>query len=469
MPTLIRHGTIVTAGERYRGDVYIDGETVCAVGDLGGVDADLVIDATDKLVLPGCIDPHVHLETPSSGTVNCDDFTTGTVAAAHGGNTTILHFCLQLPGEDLIECLESWHERLRERPPIVDIGFHMIVTDLSSDGNLERLARLPDEGVPSFKLFMANRGTLMVDDATLFEAMQVAAATRALTMVHAENGGVIDVLVRQAVARGDTGAPWHALTRPCLAESEATHRAIELAHLAGSDLYVVHVSCAEAAHEIALAQGRGRRVWAETCTQYLFVDPSGLEEEGIGALKYVFSPPPRPREHHEQLWSALAQDVLCVVSSDHSPFRVHDQKTIGGGDFSRTPNGAPGIEHRLAMIHHFGVSSGRISYERMVDLLSTRPARLFGLYPRKGTIAPGSDADIVVFDPKRELTISAATDHSTVDYSLYEGTTVFGAPEVVLLRGRVIVENDRLVAQPGYGEFVARARVGDDLPCRLPG
>jgi dihydropyrimidinase len=325
------------------------------------------------------------------------------------------------------------------------------------------VARAPDQGVTSYKLFMAYKGAIMVDDETLFETMQVASRTGALVMVHAENGDAIDVLVRQALAAGRTEPRWHAATRPPLTEAEATNRAIHLAHLAGCPLYVVHVSCQEALEPLAAARARGWHAWGETCTQYLFIDETRLEEPDFQGAKYVYTPPPRPADNHEHLWSALTNGVLSVVSTDHCPFRWADQKTLGRDDFSKIPNGGPGVENRLHMLHHFGVRSGRLTMNRLVDLCATQPARLFGMFPRKGTIAVGSDADIVIWNSEKPLTLSAATHHSNVDYNLYEGTEVIGSPEVVLVRGQAIVEDDELVAAPGSGRFLRRARFGEQL------
>jgi dihydropyrimidinase len=345
----------------------------------------------------------------------------------------------------------------------------MAVTDLHEGGTLEELATLPDQGITSYKLFMAYKGAIMVDDETLFRVMQVAADTGALVMVHAEHGDSIDVLVKQALARGETEPRYHALTRPPETEGEATNRAIQLAHVAGCRLYVVHVSCSEAIEPIALARDKGWDVWGETCTQYFFIDYTYLERPNFEGAKYVYTPPPRPKENQERLWAAVATDVLSVVSTDHCAFLWDGQKTLGKDDFSKIPNGAPGLENRLHMIHEFGVRARRISLNRMVELLATNPAKLFGLYPRKGTIAVGSDADLVVFDPNRRHTISATTHHSKADYNLFEDTDVTGSPELVVLRGHVLVENDELVAQPGIGRYVARARFGEELrPARAP-
>jgi dihydropyrimidinase len=310
---------------------------------------------------------------------------------------------------------------------------------------------------------MAYKGALMVDDETLFRTMQVAAETGALVMVHAENGDAIDVLVKEALAAGHTEPHYHALTRPPETEGEATNRAIQLSRVAGSPLYVVHVSCAEAVEPIAIAREKGWNIHGETCTQYFFVDYTFLERPDFEGAKFVYTPPPRDKANQDVLWNAVRTDILSVVSTDHCAFLWDGQKTMGRDDFSKIPNGGPGLENRLQMIHEFGVRAGRISLNRMVELLCTNPAKLFGLYPRKGTIAVGSDADIVVFDPEKKVTISAATHHSKSDYNLFEGTQVTGSPEVVLLRGQVLVENDELVASPGIGQFVARAKFGEEL------
>jgi dihydropyrimidinase len=459
---LIKGGRIITAADDYVGDVYVEDERVTLVGESLDVEADRVIDADGKYVLPGCVDPHTHLDMPFGGTVTIDDFTSGETAAAFGGTTCHVDFVIQPPGSTFGEALDMWHAR-REGRQIIDCGFHMAVTDLRDGGSLEELARLPEQGVTSYKLFMAYKGALMVDDETLFRTMEVAAETGALVMVHAENGDAIDVLVKQALAAGNTAPHFHALTRPPELEGEATNRAIQLARVAGAPLYVVHVSCREAVEPIAKAREQGWDVWGETCTQYLFVDYTFLERPNFEGAKYVYTPPPRAQENQEVLWHAVRSDILSVISTDHCAFLWDGQKSLGKDDFSKIPNGGPGLENRLHMIHEFGVRTGRFSLNRMVELLSTNPAKLFGLYPRKGTIAPGSDADIVVFDPERRHLVSAATHHSRVDYNLYEGTEVTGSPEIVLLRGNVLVENGALIAEPGVGQFVERAAFGQEL------
>jgi dihydropyrimidinase len=462
MSVLIKGGRVLTAADDYVGDVYVEGERISLIGESLDVQADKVIDAAGKYVLPGGIDPHTHLDMPFGGTVTIDDVESGQTAAAFGGTTCHVDFVIQPQGSTFGAALDDWKSKANGKQ-VIDMGYHMAVTDLKEGGTLEELASLPDEGITSYKLFMAYKGALMVDDETLFRTMQVAAETGALVMVHAENGDAIDVLVKEALAAGHTEPKYHALTRPPETEGEATNRAIQLSRVAGSPLYVVHVSCAEAVEPIAIAREKGWDIHGETCTQYFFVDYSFLERPDFEGAKYVYTPPPRDKANHDVLWNAVRTDILSVVSTDHCAFLWDGQKTMGKDDFSKIPNGAPGLENRLQMIHEFGVRAGRISLNRMVELLSTNPAKLFGLYPHKGTIAVGSDADIVVFDPERTVTISASTHHSKSDYNLFEGTEVTGSPEIVLLRGNVLVENDELVASPGVGQFVPRAKFGEEL------
>jgi dihydropyrimidinase len=464
MSVLIKGGRVVTGSDDYYADIFVSREQVSLIGEPDSLDieADRVIDASGKYVLPGGVDPHTHLAMPWRGETTIDDFETGHAAAAFGGTTTHVDFCIQGKAQTFAEALEAWHEK-RDGKAIIDNGFHIAVTDLREGGTLQELATLPEQGVTSYKLFMAYKDSLMVDDETLFRTMQVAAETGALVMVHAENGDAIEVLMAEAVAAGNTAPIYHALTRPPETEGEATNRAIQLARVAGSPLYVVHVSCRESVEPIALAREKGWDVWAETCTQYFFVDQSFLEGPDFEGAKYVYTPPPRPKENQEVLWNAVRSNVLQAISTDHCAYLFRGQKDHGRDDFRLIPNGGPGLENRLQMIHEFGVRAGRITLNRMVELLSTNPAKLFGLYPRKGTIAVGSDADIVVFDPDRKLTISASAHHSACDYNLFEGTEVTGTPEVVLRRGEVIVEGGELLAAPGSGRFVARARFGEEL------
>jgi dihydropyrimidinase len=462
MSILIKGGRVITAADDYVADVYVEDERISLIGESLDQPADKVIDASGKYVLPGGVDPHTHLDMPFGGTVTIDDVESGQTSAAFGGTTTHVDFIIQPPGSSFADALEEWRGKANGKQ-MIDMGYHMAVTDLKDGGTLEELASLPDQGITSYKLFMAYKGALMVDDETLFKTMQVAADTGALVMVHAENGDAIDVLVKEALAAGNTEPKYHALTRPPETEGEATNRAIQLARVAGSPLYVVHVSCAESVEPIQLAREKGWNVWGETCTQYFFIDYTFLERPNFEGGKYVYTPPPRDKANQDVLWNAVRTDTLSAISTDHCAFLWDGQKTIGKDDFSKIPNGGPGLENRLQMIHEFGVRGGRISLNRMVELLSTNPAKLFGLYPRKGTIAVGSDADIVVFDPEKRVTISASTHHSKSDYNLFEGTEVTGVPEVVLLRGNVLVENDELVASPGVGQFIARAKFGQEL------
>jgi dihydropyrimidinase len=462
MSLLIKGGLVVTAADSTVADVFVDDERISLIGLDLDVQADRTIDASGRYVLPGCIDPHTHLDMPFGGTVTIDDFESGQTSAAFGGTTCHVDFCIQAQGQSFAQALETWHAKANGRT-LIDYGFHIAVTDLHEGGSLEELAALPEQGITSYKLFMAYKNVLQVDDETLFQAMEVASRSGALVMVHAENGDAIDVLVRQALAAGQTEPLYHAATRPPELEGEATNRAIQLSRIAGAPLYVVHVTCKQAVDPIRRAREHGWRVWGETCTQYLFVDETFLARPSFEGAKYVYSPPARAKWNQDELWNAVRTDALSAISTDHCSFLWDGQKTLGRDDFTKIPNGGPGLEDRLKMIHHFGVNEGRISLNRMVDLLATQPARLFGLYPRKGTIAVGTDADLVIFDPHRRETLSAATHHSRCDYNLYEGTEVVGAPELVLLRGNVLVENGELVAAPGTGRFVRRARFGEPL------
>jgi dihydropyrimidinase len=399
---------------------------------------------------------------PFGGTVTIDDVESGQTSAAFGGTTCHVDFIIQPQGATFADAVTEWKAKANGKQ-VIDMGYHMAVTDLHDGGSLEELASIPDQGITSYKLFMAYKNVLQVDDETLFRAMEVAAASGALVMVHAENGDAIDILVREALERGDTEPIHHALTRPPELEGEATNRAIQLARIAGSPLYVVHVTCREAVEPIRRAREQGWDVWGETCTQYFFRSIDDLARPDFEGAKYVYSPPARDVANHDVLWNAVRTDALSAISTDHCAFLWDGQKTLGKDDFTKIPNGGPGLEDRLKMIHHFGVRESRISLNRMVDLLATQPAKLFGLYPRKGTVAVGADADLVVFDPERRETISAASHHSKCDYSLYEGTEVVGAPELVLLRGSVLVDDGELVGAPGLGRFVRRARFGEPL------
>ncbi|HEX4947914.1 MAG TPA: dihydropyrimidinase [Blastocatellia bacterium] len=461
MRTLIKNGHIVTAVDSYIADVLIDGETIAMIGkDLTSVvsNIDRTIDATNKLVIPGGIDPHTHMDLPFGGTSSSDDFETGTRAAAFGGTTSIIDFAVQYKDQSLNQALDVWFQKA-EGKAATDYGFHLICTDLP-DERLPELKALIDQGVSSFKLFMAYPGVFLVDDGTIFKAMTTAGENGGLICMHAENGVVIDVLVKRALAQGHTAPKYHALTRPTRAEAEGVHRAIALAEMANSPVYIVHLSCYDALKEVQNARDLGLRAYAETCPQYLLLDYSYYEREDFEGAKYVMTPPLRGIENQEKLWKGLRSDDLQVISTDHCPFCMKEQKELGRDDFSKIPNGGPGVENRMSLIYHHGVAQGRINLNRFVELTSTAAAKIFGLFPKKGTIAVGSDADIVIFDPNREQTISAATHHMRVDYSAYEGWTVTGVTEVVLSRGNVIVENGEWKGNAGAGQFLKRGLTG---------
>jgi len=454
MKTLIKNGTVVTSAEMVVADVLIDGERIAAVGS-GLGDADSVIDATDRLVMPGGIDVHTHMELPFGGTFASDDFATGTRAAAFGGTTTIVDFAVQGFGETLSQGLDNWLEKAEPKSHI-DFGLHLIVREIS-EGILKEMDAMIERGVPSFKLFMAYPGVFMLDDASIFRAMSRTADNGGLVMLHAENGGAIDVLVQRYLAEGKTAPINHGLTRPSSMEGEATHRAIALAELAEVPVYIVHLSAREALDAVREGRDRGVHAYAETCPQYLYLTMEDMARPGFEGAKYVCSPPLRPREHQAELWKGLVLDDLQVVSTDHCPFDYKDQKILGANDFSAIPNGLPGVEDRYTLLWDGGVATGQITPMRFVELIATAPARMFGLHPKKGTLSPGADADVVVFDPAKRRVLSASTHHMRVDYSCYEGREVMGAPEVVLQRGRVLVEHGEFHGKPGDGKFLARS------------
>ena len=470
MKTLIKGGIVVTAIDTIEADVLIDGETVVAMAAPGSHswvdDADKVIDASGKLVVPGGIDPHTHMELPFGGTYASDTFETGSRAAAWGGTTTMVDFAVQVKGETMMDGFNNWMEKAQGNCAI-DYGFHMIAGDIN-DSSLKEMEQLVDLWCTSFKLFMAYPGVLYSDDGEILRAMQAAAELDALIMMHAENGIAIDVLREQAIAAGKTDPVYHSLTRPSITESEATHRAIVLSELAGVHLYVVHMSAKEAVAEIAEARDRGLPVFAETCPQYLFLSVEDhVSKPGFEGAKYVCSTPIRSRSegHQEALWNGLATNDLQVVSTDHCPFCMDDhptlgtQKKLGLGDFTAIPNGLPGVEDRYQLMYHGGVVEGRIDVNRWVEICSTAAAKMFGMYPKKGTIAVGSDADIVIFDPDVRWTKSVDKHHMFVDYSVYEGLEVQGKVETVLLRGKVIVDGDEYLGDKGDGQYLKRDTV----------
>src|ERR1039457_4832218 len=444
MNTLIRNGKVVTAHQTIAADVLIEDEVIKEVrAGIPANSAANVIDAAGMYVLPGGIDCHTHLDMPFGGTTSADDFLTGTRAAALGGTTT---------------ALDVWWKKAAGKS-CIDYGLHMIVTDLGACG-LEDMDDLVAEGVASFKLFMAYPNVLMVDDATIFKALSRTAKNGALICMHAENGSVIDVIVARALAEGKTAPIYHALTRPVRAESEAVHRAIAMAEIAGTPVYIVHLSSEDALNEVREARDRGVPAFAETCPQYLLLSIEELERPNFEGAKYVFTPPLRPKHHLPKLWEGLKHDHLQVVSTDHCPFCFADQKILGKDDFTKIPNGGPGIENRLQLMYHYGVNKGQITLNRFVEITSTTPARIFGMYPKKGEIAAGSDADLVIWDPAALYTISAATHHMRVDYSMFEGYEVKGNARTVLSRGEVIVDGGRFLGNPGRGNYLKRTARG---------
>jgi len=454
--TIIANGTVVTASDTYPADIGIsDGKINAIAVSLPREQGKKIIDAKGKYVFPGGIDVHTHLDMPFGGTTSSDDFETGTRAALFGGTTTLIDFAIQGKGQTLRTALDTWMEKASKRA-IADYAFHCIVTDLPP-ARMEEMNEVVREGITSFKLFMAYPGVLMLDDASIFKALRTASKNGAMICMHAENGSAIDVIVQQALAEGKTAPKYHALTRPTTAEAEAVGRAVALAEMAGAPLYIVHLSCNEALEKVREARDRGLPVYAETCPQYLYLSIENFDVPGFEGAKYVFTPPLREKWHQEKLWQGLKHDHLQVVSTDHCPFCYKEQKELGKGDFTKIPNGGPGIEHRMSLVYSGGVAAGRFGVNRFVELVSTTPAKLFGLYPRKGAISVGSDADLVVFDPKRKHTISAKTHHMRVDYSMFEGIQVTGMPDVVLSRGRIMVEGDRFHGKAGSGNFLKRA------------
>ncbi|WP_100374510.1 dihydropyrimidinase [Bacillus sp. FJAT-45037] len=466
MKKIIKNGTVVTASETYVADLLIENGKIAGIGsnfDIAGAE---VIDAKGRYIFPGGIDPHTHLEMPFGGTVSKDDFESGTIAAAYGGTTTVIDFCLTKKGEPLQSSIDEWHAKSKDKA-VIDYSFHLMIGEI----NDEVLAELPkvidEEGITSFKVFMAYKNVFQADDETLFRTLITAKELGGLVMVHAENGDVIDYLTKQALEKGQTDPIYHALTRPPEVEGEATGRACQLTGLAGSQLYVVHVSCQDAVDRIAEARRKGFDVWGETCPQYLVLDQTALEKPNFEGAKYVWSPPLREKKHQDVLWNALKNGDLQTLGSDQCSFDFKGQKELGRGDFTKIPNGGPIIEDRVSILYSEGVAKGRISLNQFVDITSTRIAKLFGLYPQKGTIAIGADADLVLFDPNAERVISAKTHHMAVDYNAFEGMKVTGEPVSVLSRGKFVIRDKRFVGTTGSGTYVKRAKYGEQLTKEL--
>ena len=461
MSILIKNGRVITAVDDYIADIFIEHESVTLIGKNLEVEADNVIDAAGKYLFPGGLDPHTHLDMPFGGTVSADDFETGTRAAAFGGTTTLIDFAIQTKGHSTLEALDTWHEKADSKTAI-DYGFHMIVTDLEDD-RVHEMKQLADAGVTSYKLFMAYPGVLYVDDGTIYRAMRAAGENGTVVCMHAENGIVIDEIVKIALAEGKTEPKYHALTRPTRMEAEGVHRAIAIAEVAHVPVYIVHLSSSDALEQVMLARNRGVHAFAETCPQYLFLDHSYYEQEGFEGAKYVMTPALREKWNQDELWKGLRFGDLQSISTDHCPFCFKDQKILGIDDFSKIPNGGPGVENRMSLVFNGGVNSGRISLNKFVELTSTAAAKTFGLFPKKGTIAVDSDADIVIFDPQRKETISvnnACTHHMNVDYNAYEGFEVTGFTETVLSRGKVIIKDCEYVGKKGDGKFLKRGLYG---------
>lgn len=461
MKKIIKNGTIVTAVDTYLADICIDNGVISQIGaNLSSAEAE-IIDAKGCYVFPGGIDPHTHLDMPFGGTVTKDNFESGTKAAAFGGTTTIIDFCLTSKGKSLSSSIETWHKKSKETA-VIDYGFHLQIVEMNTDVLRELSQVIDTEGITSFKVFMAYKHQFQADDETLFRTLVAAKDLGALVMVHAENGDVIDYLVKKTLEDGNTDPIFHALTRPPEVEAEATGRAATLTGLADSQLYVVHVSCAEAAEKIAEARGKGIDIWGETCPQYLVLDQSYLEKPNFEGAKYVWSPPLREKWNQEALWNALKTGQLQTIGSDQCSFDFVGQKDLGKGDFSKIPNGGPLIEDRISILFSEGVKKGRISLNQFVDITSTRAAKLFGLYPKKGAIAIGADADLVIFDPAIERIISAETHHMAVDYNPFEGMKVTGEPVSVLSRGEFVIRDKQFVGKTGAGQYIKRAKYGMD-------
>jgi dihydropyrimidinase len=460
MAILIKNGTVISSTGAIPMDVLVDGERIALLGEPGSInvsESEQTIDAAGKYVIPGGVDVHTHMELPFGGTFASDTFETGTRAAAHGGTTTIIDFPVQRTGERIEDGLAEWH-RKADGNCAIDYGFHMIVGGVDEQ-SLKAMEYLVDhEGITSFKLFMAYPGVFFSNDGQILQAMQTAHNKGATIMMHAENGIAIDVLIAQSLARGETDPKYHGTTRPWETEEEATHRAIMLAHLTKTPLYIVHMSAKQAVETLAQSRDKGWNVFGETCPQYLYMS---LEEHlgapGFEGAKYVCSTPLRSREegHQDELWKYLRTNDLSVVSTDHCPFCFKEQKELGLGDFSKIPNGIGGVEHRMDLIYQ-GVVDGQISLPRWVELCATTPARMFGLYPRKGVIAPGSDADVVIYDPNGRTVISVESHHMNMDHSAWEGTEIDGRVDTVVSRGVVVIDDGQYVGRKGHGQYQKR-------------
>ena len=454
MSILIKNGRVITAAEDYIADVYVEGEKIIAIGQDLRHEADKIIDATGKLVFPGGIDPHVHLDMPFMGTYSSDDYTTGTRAALHGGTTMVIDFILQTQGDTLHNALSTWQTK-SEGKAVGDYSYHMAVTDFNDEVAKEVVDLIENEAISSFKTFMAYKGALMIDDGQMVQLMKVVKKHGGLVTVHATNGDMIDSLIAKHRAEGKLTPLYHYLSQPEITEAEASGRFTDMLHYTGCPGYIVHMTCEGALNAVRIATQRNQRVFVETCTQYLMIDASLYERED--GAKWVMSPPLREKKDQAALWSGINQGLVNVVGTDHCPFTL-EQKAMGKDDFSKIPNGHPAVEHRMEFMYSEGVAKNRISLTKFVELTSTNAAKIFGMYPRKGTIAVGTDADLVIFDPNKKHVISADTHHMNCDYSGYEGLEITGKTETVLLRGQIAIENGECRLQPGYGQFIRRGR-----------
>jgi dihydropyrimidinase len=456
MRTLLKNGRIITATDDYRADVLIDGEVIAAIGNPLTVTADKEIDATGLLVMPGGVDPHVHLDMPFMGTFSSDNYETGTRAALFGGTTTVIDFVLQKQGNSLKAALDEWNSR-SNGTAVGDYSFHMAVTDFNDHTKGEIQGMIEKEGITSFKTFMAYKGALMIDDRQMVGLMQEVKKHGGLINVHATNGDMIDYLVAQHKAEGKLSPLYHYLSQPEVTEAEASARFADMAHYTGCPGYIVHLTCEGALNAVRQATRRNQKVFVETCIQYLLLDASLYEKDFEGA-KWVMSPPLRQPKDQATLWAGINQGLVNVVATDHCPFKW-EQKLMGQHDFSKIPNGHPAIENRMELLFSEGVNKGKITLNKYVEVASTNAAKIFGMFPRKGTIAVGSDADIILFDPQEKHTLSASTHHMNVDYSAYEGWEVTGKVKTVLLRGQVAIDNNQCHVEKGYGKFIKRNKV----------
>ena len=460
MKTLIKNGRVITATDDYIADVLIEGEIITAIGINLSINADTIIDATGKLVLPGGIDPHVHLDMPFMGTYSSDNYETGTRAALYGGTTMVIDFILQKQGNSLQSALQEWKGR-SDGNCVGDYSFHMAVTDFNEATKKEIKEIIEKEGITSFKTFMAYKGALMIDDRQMIGLMQEVKKQGGLINVHATNGDMIDYLIAKHRAEGKLSPLYHYLSQPEVTEAEASGRFADMANYTGCPGYIVHLTCEGALNAVRSATRRNQKIFVETCIQYLILDAS-LYEKDFEAAKWVMSPPLREKKDQATLWAGINQGLVNVVATDHCPF-MWEQKLMGKDDFSKIPNGHPAIENRMELLFSEGVNKGKITLHKYVEVASTNAAKIFGMFPKKGTIAVGSDADIVLFDPNEKHTLSVKTHHMNVDYSGYEGWEVTGKVKTVLLRGKVAIDNNKCLVEKGYGQFIKRNKVGQTI------